>query len=154
MIQIVKLSLSTFLVYKLLSYSDFKVESELDIIEDTYPLLTLLLSGQGPGSRAVYTCDPDHELIGPEERLCQAPGARWTGADPYCKLQGIHLHIIKNNPVKINALVFCGPAPIVDQGSHNGPLDAPRFPVETVLKFTCFPGKSNLVSKSLFRDTF
>ena len=107
-------------------------------------------AGQGPGSRALYTCDQDHELIGSEERLCQAQGegARWSGgADPYCKLQGNILICVVTPSILNAASVFCGPAPHVHQGSHNGALDAQRFPVETVLKFTCFPGRSHLFTK-------
>ena len=30
--------------------------------------------------------------------------------------------------------------PRVQHGSHNGPADAAQFPLETVLKYTCYPG--------------
>ena len=36
--------------------------------------------------------------------------------------------------------VFCGSAPVVDHGSHNGPANAQLYPVETVLKYSCYPG--------------
>ena len=39
--------------------------------------------------------------------------------------------------------VFCGPAPTVGHGSHSGGGGAgDQFPVETVLKYSCFPGEA------------
>ena len=43
--------------------------------------------------------------------------------------------------------VFCGPAPTVGHGSHSGGGVAGgeagnQFPVETVLKYSCFPGEA------------
>ena len=36
--------------------------------------------------------------------------------------------------------VYCAHPPRVQHGSHNGPADAAQFPLETVLKYTCYPG--------------
>ena len=36
--------------------------------------------------------------------------------------------------------VYCAHPPRVQHGSHNGPADAAMFPLETVLKYTCYPG--------------
>ena len=73
---------------------------ETALIIKEKPLLTKITdvppssTGQGPILRAVYSCLPDHDLIGSEERLCQAQASskgqesRWSGADPYCKFRG------------------------------------------------------------------
>ena len=35
----------------------------------------------------IYTCNMGHQIIGPEERVCQASGM-WSGQEPYCKKTG------------------------------------------------------------------
>ena len=37
-------------------------------------------------------------------------------------------------------LVYCSSPPRVQHGAHNGPSEAEQFPLETVLKYTCYPG--------------
>ena len=36
--------------------------------------------------------------------------------------------------------VYCSSPPRVQHGAHNGPGEAEQFPLETVLKYTCYPG--------------
>ena len=36
--------------------------------------------------------------------------------------------------------MYCAHPPRVQHGSHNGPADAAQFSLETVLKYTCYPG--------------
>ena len=44
-------------------------------------------TGRYYGDRAIYTCDPGHQLVGSEERICQDSGA-WSASEPYCKKKG------------------------------------------------------------------
>ena len=41
---------------------------------------------------------------------------------------------------RVHVSVYCAHPPRVQHGSHNGPADAAQFPLETVLKYTCYPG--------------
>ncbi len=44
-------------------------------------------TGRFLGDRAIYTCGSGWEIVGPEERVCQANG-RWSNSEPYCKKRG------------------------------------------------------------------
>ena len=44
-------------------------------------------TGRYLGDRAIYTCSPGWEIVGAEERVCQADGA-WTNQEPFCKKRG------------------------------------------------------------------
>jgi hypothetical protein len=44
-------------------------------------------TGRYLGDRAIYTCALGWEIIGPEERVCQADG-KWSNNEPYCKKRG------------------------------------------------------------------
>ena len=44
-------------------------------------------TGRYFGDRAIYTCNMGHQIIGPEERVCQASGM-WSSQEPYCKKRG------------------------------------------------------------------
>lgn len=44
-------------------------------------------TGRYLGDRAIYTCGSGWEIIGPEERVCQANG-KWSNTEPYCKKRG------------------------------------------------------------------
>ena len=44
-------------------------------------------TGRYLGDRAIYTCSAGWEIVGPEERVCQASG-RWSNTEPYCKKRG------------------------------------------------------------------
>jgi len=48
---------------------------------------TVHQTGRFLGDRAIYTCSPGWEIVGPEERVCQADG-RWSNSEPYCKKRG------------------------------------------------------------------
>ena len=41
---------------------------------------------------------------------------------------------------RVPVSVYCAHPPLVQHGSHNGPADAAQFSLETVLKYTCYPG--------------
>jgi len=79
-------------------------------------------TGRYFGDRAIYTCNMGYQIIGPEERVCQATGM-WSNQEPYCKKR-----------------VYCSQPPLVQHASHNGPAEAEQFELETVLKYSCFPG--------------
>ena len=44
-------------------------------------------TGRYYGDRAIYTCDPGHQIVGSEERICQDSGT-WSASEPYCKKKG------------------------------------------------------------------
>ena len=44
-------------------------------------------TGRYFGDRAIYTCNMGYQIIGPEERVCQATGM-WSNQEPYCKKRG------------------------------------------------------------------
>ena len=44
-------------------------------------------TGRYLGDRAIYTCAPGWEIVGPEERVCQSSG-RWSNSEPFCKKRG------------------------------------------------------------------
>ena len=44
-------------------------------------------TGRYLGDRAIYTCGGGWEIVGPEERVCQADGL-WSNNEPYCKKRG------------------------------------------------------------------
>ena len=44
-------------------------------------------TGRYYGDRAIYTCGGGYQIIGPEERVCQATGL-WSSQEPYCKKKG------------------------------------------------------------------
>ena len=44
-------------------------------------------TGRYYGDRAIYTCDPGHQIVGTEERVCQDSGV-WSASEPYCKKKG------------------------------------------------------------------
>ena len=46
-------------------------------------------TGRYFGDRAIYTCGVGYQIIGPEERVCQATGL-WSSQEPYCKKKGEH----------------------------------------------------------------
>ena len=53
-------------------------------------------TGRYLGDRAIYTCGHGWEIVGAEERVCQADGA-WSNQEPYCKKRGkIGRHIMSN----------------------------------------------------------
>lgn len=79
-------------------------------------------TGRYLGDRAIYTCATGWEIVGAEERVCQANGA-WTNREPFCKKR-----------------VYCLDPPVVQHATHNGPPEATSFPLETVLKYACYPG--------------
>ena len=39
-------------------------------------------------------------------------------------------------------LVYCSQPPVVQHASHNGVADTQTFELETVLKYSCIPGKT------------
>ena len=45
-------------------------------------------TGRYLGDRAIYTCSPGWEIVGAEERVCQADGT-WTNQEPFCKKRGM-----------------------------------------------------------------
>ena len=47
---------------------------------------TVTINGTVPGSIATYTCDPGFNLIGDEQRVCQANG-NWSENEPLCQSQ-------------------------------------------------------------------
>lgn len=79
-------------------------------------------TGRYLGDRAIYTCSSGWEIIGPEERVCQSNG-KWSNSEPYCKKR-----------------VYCLDPPVVQHATHNGAPDTNHFPLETVLKYSCYPG--------------
>ena len=44
-------------------------------------------TGRYLGDRAIYTCGHGWEIVGAEERVCQASGD-WSNQEPYCKKRG------------------------------------------------------------------
>ena len=56
-------------------------------------------TGRYLGDRAIYTCGHGWEIVGAEERVCQANGDR-SNQEPYCKKRGkaenIHLIVVNN----------------------------------------------------------
>ena len=44
-------------------------------------------TGRYLGDRAIYTCGHGWEIVGAEERVCQANG-EWSNQEPYCKKRG------------------------------------------------------------------
>ena len=44
-------------------------------------------TGRYLGDRAIYTCGHGWEIVGAEERVCQASG-EWSNQEPYCKKRG------------------------------------------------------------------
>lgn len=46
-------------------------------------------TGRYLGDRAIYTCATGWEIVGAEERVCQANGA-WTNREPFCKKRGLN----------------------------------------------------------------
>ena len=44
-------------------------------------------TGRYLGDRAIYTCGHGWEIVGAEERVCQADG-EWSNQEPYCKKRG------------------------------------------------------------------
>ena len=55
-------------------------------------------TGRYLGDRAIYTCGHGWEIVGAEERVCQANG-EWSNQEPYCKKRGkrenVHLVLRK-----------------------------------------------------------
>ena len=49
--------------------------------------------------------------------------------------------------------VFCSAPPSVLHGSHSGSGDSDFFPVETVLKYSCFPGENPENTVKQFTET-
>lgn len=49
-------------------------------------------------------------------------------------------HLLTSHVSRVRVSVYCAHPPRVQHGSHNGPADAAMFPLETVLKYTCYPG--------------
>ena len=124
-------------------------------------------TGRYLGDRAIYTCATGWEIVGAEERVCQANGA-WTNREPFCKKRGLnfstYLAIAATNFVGEIArarkharsgcrnrncglsqmapfiAVYCLDPPVVQHATHNGPPEATSFPLETVLKYACYPG--------------
>uniref|UniRef100_T1ISZ4 Sushi, von Willebrand factor type A, EGF and pentraxin domain-containing protein 1 n=1 Tax=Strigamia maritima TaxID=126957 RepID=T1ISZ4_STRMM len=45
------------------------------------------LEGLHFGNAAVYVCEPEYELIGPEERFCQGD-QKWSDEEPFCTMEG------------------------------------------------------------------
>ena len=41
------------------------------------------VTGNSPGDMAVYTCDPDYDLVGVSVRQCGSNG-EWSGEAPMC----------------------------------------------------------------------
>lgn len=46
------------------------------------------VTGNTPGSKAIYTCDSGFKLVGNRKRFCQKNGY-WTGRDPICKRKNV-----------------------------------------------------------------
>ena len=40
----------------------------------------------------------------------------------------------------VSSVVYCLDPPVVQHATHNGRPEASSFPLETVLKFACYPG--------------
>ena len=62
------------------------LEKQCDILRD--PIHgEVHQTGRYLGDRAIYTCTPGWEIVGAEERVCQATGL-WTNQEPFCKKRG------------------------------------------------------------------
>ena len=105
---------------------------------------------RGRGHGGVHVCSgpraggrrgeavPGHAHLDRGGPLLQTPGY-WK---PYPMSEPRYLDISS-----VVLSVFCGPAPTVGHGSHSGGGVAgggagDQFPVETVLKYSCFPGEA------------
>ena len=105
---------------------------------------------RGRGHGGVHVCSgpraggrrgeavPGHADLDRGGPLLQTPGY-WK---PYPMSEPRYLDISS-----VVLSVFCGPAPTVGHGSHSGGGVAgggagDQFPVETVLKYSCFPGQT------------
>lgn len=53
-------------------------------------------TGRYLGDRAIYTCGHGWEIVGAEERVCQAI-AEWSNQEPYCKKRGKRDYLILSN---------------------------------------------------------
>ena len=58
----------------------------------------------------------------------------------HCTVSYLHQALQRLLKEGANVSVYCAHPPRVQHGSHNGPTDAAQFPLETVLKYTCYPG--------------
>ena len=63
-------------------------------------------TGRYLGDRAIYTCGGGWEIVGPEERVCQADGL-WSNNEPYCKKRGESMKDVRK------ILAFFTPSPLV-----------------------------------------
>ena len=52
-------------------------------------------TGRYLGDRAIYTCGHGWEIVGAEERVCQANG-EWSNQEPYCKKRGKSAYLISS----------------------------------------------------------
>ncbi|XP_059474921.1 sushi, von Willebrand factor type A, EGF and pentraxin domain-containing protein 1-like isoform X2 [Neocloeon triangulifer] len=81
------------------------------------------ITGRLFGERAIYTCQDEWNLVGLQERTCQADG-QWSGEAPICSKE----------------TVFCGEAPRIEFARHTAPVDQLSFAVDTTLQYHCQPG--------------
>ena len=69
-----------------LNFFGFESEQQCELLRDPVHG-EVHQTGRYLGDRAIYTCSPGWEIVGAEERVCQADGA-WTNQEPFCKKRG------------------------------------------------------------------
>ena len=50
------------------------------------------VTGNSPGDSAIYSCDPDYDLVGESVRICGNNGM-WSGEAPICRRKPSHNYI-------------------------------------------------------------
>ncbi|CAB3368986.1 Hypothetical predicted protein [Cloeon dipterum] len=81
------------------------------------------ITGRLFGEKAIYTCQEGWNLVGLQDRSCQADG-QWSGDAPICTKES----------------AFCGEAPKIEFARHTAPIDQLSFAVDTTLQYHCQPG--------------
>ncbi len=89
-------------------------------------------TGQHLGDRAIYTCANGWEIVGPEERVCQASG-RWSNSEPYCKKRGKENYFFES-PRKKSRKTFLEFPFVAIGGSFFDDLDFPSVLIAKVAK--------------------
>ena len=78
-----------------LSFAVFFAEQQCELLRDPVHG-EVHQTGRYLGDRAIYTCSAGWEIVGAEERVCQADGT-WTNQEPFCKKRGRNLALIIYN---------------------------------------------------------
>ncbi|KAI5725568.1 hypothetical protein M8J77_017209 [Diaphorina citri] len=83
---------------------------------------TVHVSGRLFSDKAVYSCEPGYNVVGPKERVCQADGS-WSGPTPTCKQN-----------------LFCGLPPVINHARVNAASTQTTFDIGATIHYQCDPG--------------